>query len=266
MRKRISPPLPNRLTVTKKYGIYIFIALGLIVSLAMFRFHSTFNTKPAASSKYNYDLGLVYYNSNKPDSAIIQFRQLITANPTFDSAYYFLGRSFLEIDNTDSAEFYFNKTQVVNPNFEGLYNHLGAYYSQKKDWNNSIGAYLKTVGKGSLNIEANLALGRLYGDDGNLEAALKTLNRILKVEPQNIDALIKITIVQKRLKLYETSLKTSKKIIEIAPSNSEGYLNMGNAYHYLKEYTKRNECYIKGARLGNNYCIGALKKYSIKWN
>ncbi len=180
------------------------------------------------------------------------------------------------------------KSIEVNPKFNGVYNHLGFYYRQKKAFDKSIETYLKTIENDSTNQEANSNLAQLYMmKPDKSELSLKANNRILVSDPLNIDALLRVAEINKRIKFYDASIEVCRKIINIDPKLTDKYLYgneaerqklkeqvekigeaysiMGAAYRYKGDYKKRIDSYIIAAKLGNNASQDLLKNEKIKW-
>ena len=251
------------LKIKKTASIFLIVFFLLAICASIFWFYQP---KVKKSAQLLNKTGCSLLNLGQTDSAAVFFHEAILADTLFDSAYYNLGLVHLQRNVIDSANYYFLKTNRLNPNFTDSYNRLASWYLKNKDSDNAIDNYLKTIEIDPANKIANMALGKLYIDKDSKEDALKAYERIVSKDLTNIDALIALAILKKRMQLYQASIEICKKIISIDPNNGDGYLNMGNAYQYIKEYQKQKECYIRAARLGNNASKDWLKKRGYKWD
>ena len=87
---------------------------------------------PASSEAYS-ALGLVYYNRNLLDEALLSVQKAISFDPDNFFAYWIRGRLYRMQDRDSIAVNDFNKVLELNPNFHSAYGDLQMSYEKLKD-------------------------------------------------------------------------------------------------------------------------------------
>ena len=90
---------------------------------------------PGSSEAYS-ALGLVYYNKNSLDDALIAVQKAISFNPDNYFAYWIRGRLFRMQDRDSEAVIDFDTVLELNPNFHSAYGDLQMSYEKLKDREN----------------------------------------------------------------------------------------------------------------------------------
>lgn len=148
-----------------------------------------------------------------PDSSVPHF--LLAAAYYFNNEYDRQLREFeLAMKNKDAKEKIFRwckKFAQQNPHNEVPQILLGFIYSLRKEDDNAISCYKKT----------------------------------LELNPRNIYAYSNLGVAQTMKKNYEEALDCFSKVVEINPDYARAYYNMGNIYFCKKEFGKAAEFYEK---------------------
>jgi len=87
---------------------------------------------PGSSEAYS-ALGLVYYNRNALDEALLSVQKAISFDPDNFFAYWIRGRLYRMKDNDSEAVIDFYKVLELNPNFHSAYGDLQMSYEKLKD-------------------------------------------------------------------------------------------------------------------------------------
>jgi len=106
------------------------------------------------NADYHFDLGNSYQNLNQFDDALLHFRKALEIDPSHYKAHNNMGTIFWKIGEFDKAEFEFIKVLRINSGTPTIYNNLAAIYLQK----------------------------------GEFKKAIRHLETLLNLEPQNVDA------------------------------------------------------------------------------
>lgn len=113
---------------------------------------------------------------------------------------------------------------------------LGATYDQLKQPHDAVAAYRRALNlePGSLDAERGLANALLA--DGKLDEALKVLNQIVALEPQDAQSQIHISEIERRQGHYDQALATLEKAKPLAPGSLELSYNEALIYDSLGRY------------------------------
>ncbi len=87
---------------------------------------------PSSSEAFS-ALGLVYYNRNSLDEALLSVQKAISFDPENFFAYWIRGRLYRMQDRDTIAAIDFNKVLELNPNFHSAYGDLQMCYEKLKD-------------------------------------------------------------------------------------------------------------------------------------
>ncbi len=87
---------------------------------------------PGSSEAYS-ALGLVYYNRNSLDEALLSVQKAISFDPDNFFAYWIRGRLYRMKDRDAEAVIDFNKVLELNPDFHSAYGDLQMSYEKLKD-------------------------------------------------------------------------------------------------------------------------------------
>jgi tetratricopeptide (TPR) repeat protein len=113
---------------------------------------------------------------------------------------------------------------------------LGASYDQLHKTKDAIEAYRRASDLEPDNIDAQRGLASALLTDGQLDEALKDLNAIVAVEPQDALSQIHIAEIQRRQGHYDLALETLKKAKPLAPESLELTYNEALIYDSLGRY------------------------------
>jgi tetratricopeptide (TPR) repeat protein len=113
---------------------------------------------------------------------------------------------------------------------------LGASYDQLHKTKDAIDAYRRASDLDPDNIDAQRGLASALLTDGQLDEALKDLNAIVAVEPQDALSQIHIAEIQRRQGHYDLALDTLRKAKPLAPESLELTYNEALIYDSLGRY------------------------------
>ncbi len=113
---------------------------------------------------------------------------------------------------------------------------LGASYEQMKKNKDAVGAYHRALDMDPDNLDTERALANALSNDGQLDEALRVLQGIVALEPQDGQSQIRISDIQRRQGHYEDALKTLEKAKPLAPDSQELTYNEALIYDSLGRY------------------------------
>ncbi|HEY1193331.1 tetratricopeptide repeat protein [Flavobacterium sp.] len=210
-------------------------------AVAKLRIAEQFTRKNEERARYRFILGQMYQEEEKRDSAIYFYDQVIDLNRKADRKYmmhaYAKKAQLFDYGKDNDTIFLKTFNKLVNdrenrPYYDFLFYEMGVYYDKKKDQDNALNFYNKSLGRKSkdpyLMASAYRNIGNMYFKNTNYTMAAKYYDSTLvKLDPKtreyafieknrkNLDNVIKYEAVAKRndsiIKVYNLPA-TEKKI------------------------------------------------------
>lgn len=210
-------------------------------AVAKLRIAEQFTRKNEERARYRFILGQMYQEEEKRDSAIYFYDQVIDLNRKADRKYmmhaYAKKAQLFDYGKDNDTIFLKTFNRLVTdrenrPYYDFLFYEMGVYYDKKKDQDNALKFYNKSLGRKSkdpyLMASAYRNIGNMYFKNTNYTMAAKYYDSTLvKLDPKtreyafieknrkNLDNVIKYEAVAKRndsiIKVYNLPA-TEKKI------------------------------------------------------
>lgn len=147
------------------------------------------------------NLGNLLRELRRLKEAELLIREAIRLNPNFDEAYLSLGNILKEMGKLEEAELYTRKAIKLKPNFGSAYLILGIILRCLGKFDESELYTLKAI---KFNTSANLALSfrnlsLLLYVKGNVNLALKNIEKASSIDPISKDNQLLLSIFRKRI-------------------------------------------------------------------
>lgn len=176
------------------------------------------------------------------------FEGLVSKNPHSAFLLYRLASSQMQAKEYDSAIETAKKSIEIKPDFSRALTLLGQLYFLKGDFVKASSA-LENALKHDQNEEIYLLLSRQYSERKDYRNAVAVLERLLKVEPDSVSALITIAAIyseklkddKKAKQYYERALELIPDELNILNALAQLYLNMNNKAEAMKYFRKMEE-------------------------
>ena len=81
----------------------------------------------------HFGLGNVLLMSNKPESALLEYKEAIKLDPDHTPSYVNLGHTLFKLGQSDQAQKTYKTILLKQPNIPEVHKSLGLIYSQKKE-------------------------------------------------------------------------------------------------------------------------------------
>jgi len=86
-------------------------------------------------------------------------------------------------------------------------------------------------------------------EDGDVSAALRLYDLVLKKEPSNIRALVDKGVTLQNIGKIKLAINSYNKVLSISPENLDALLNKGAALHSDEQYLNAIKCYDEVLRI-----------------
>ena len=176
-------------------------------------------SKLSARARSHTELGAAYFQQNKLEIALDEFKYAAQIDPNYAQAYNGLGLVYAALGEDAKADVNFKKAIQVEPRNSESHNNYGSFLCARKHYDESITHFLEAV-KNPLYATPNLA----YANAGicsirknDIENAEIYLSKALQIEPLTHPAAIQLADIQLKRGDATTANKTLQNALLAAP-------------------------------------------------
>jgi len=144
--------------------------------------------EPNYANSRNYISYVLVYLLNDFNAALPHINHSIAYKETTE-LYFYKAIVMRETKHADSAEFYLNKCIKRDNDFYDAYSLLMFDYNLTKNYQKSIDMFYKALENGVKTEQIHLGLAKTFEEMGNKDEAIKNYREIVKINPQNKDAI-----------------------------------------------------------------------------
>ena len=221
-------------------------------------FNRAIEQEPQRSEHY-FAKGLLLANQKHYAEAESTIRSGIKVSPDSAVGYYYLGRISVEARDFDKATTHFEQAVTLNAAFEPAYVALGSVYEAKQDRDKAIGIYRRYLqGVNPRNREIRHHLIRLQVSAKQYDEALHELEGMLAEDPSDLDAQLRMGLVYGEQKNYSKAIQQLNQILTVRPAELKVRDYLGYLYEETKDYPKAIEAYRHNLTLEPSYFEGHL--------
>ncbi|GJM31211.1 MAG: hypothetical protein DHS20C18_02120 [Saprospiraceae bacterium] len=138
---------------------------------------------------------------------------------------------------------------AANPKEASLYAQRGNLFYKNDGYDEAIQDLTVALSLDSTNVNYHHLLADIYLDYYKSRLALKTMERAAQLYPKRIPTLLKLSEFQLILKMNEASLKTIDKVLQIDPQNSEAFFMMGLNFKEMEDINRAINSFQKAVEL-----------------
>ena len=197
-----------------------------------------------AASVYN-NRGLYYYDNEKYDLALADFKRALELDPIGANPYINRGNVYLAQEEYEIALKNYTRAIELDPKDPIPYGNRGLTYQSMDKVDLATKDYNKVIDMAPDDAVSYSDRGNFYYDIGKYELALKDYNKALSLDGDNIDYYNDRGDAYTELKEYAKALKDYNTSIKMDAEHSVAYENRGYVYEKLgkddsavKDYTK----------------------------
>ena len=137
-------------------------------------------------------------------------------------------RKIMNFFNVGKYDVVIKKSKILlkkNPEFIALYNIIGISHQKEKNYKEAINTFKKGLLIDTLSLELNLNLANTYKLERDFKQAEQTYEKILKINPSYVLALLNYGNLKNDLNLVEDSLSLYNKALAVDENNFSIHFN-----------------------------------------
>jgi tetratricopeptide (TPR) repeat protein len=197
-------------------------------------------TDPTYEKAY-YNLGKVYQAQRKWDKASEAFEQAVERSPDNANFRYDLGEAYLEAKQLDKAESALKKATELDPKLFKAFWRLGLVYMYLEKPKEADAALRQAIELNPRMDKPFVALGQLYLNwDADKEAA-QVFAECVRANETSAECYNFYGVALKELKQYDQAVKAFKQAIDLDGTMFEAVYNCGMTYAEWYEESHSNE-------------------------
>ena len=214
------------------------------------------DSKPEKPWEAYYRLGLCKRELGEYENAITAFQGALKENPQDVRINRDLAQSFHKAAQYEKAEEVYKLLTQLTPEDEIFYYRtILSMYNEAKMHDKAIEAAKAIIKLDPNNADAVYNLGYMYFILKKYSEAIQTFKSALVLRPNFEYAYANIGNCSFQIKNYSQALWAYEKLVEIAPENSDAWFNMAVSYMQLKRYNNALKALKKTIELRPNYAI-----------
>ncbi len=169
--------------------------------------------------------------------AVARYEKVLENHPTFASAYYGMGMAFARDGNLRQAAEAFRQAQAYNPNDTRYSNALrkvvaveyneGNRLYKARDWEAAAAAYQEAYRLDPGFHQAYYRLARSYQNLGEIDSALKTLDRCIEIQADYIPAYVDKGNILSREGHSKEAEAVFRQALSIDPKSDKAWVGLG---------------------------------------
>jgi tetratricopeptide (TPR) repeat protein len=185
----------------------------------------------------HYYLGRIGVEGKDLEKAVANFEKALALNPTFEPAYVALGSVYEANQQRDKAiAVYRRYLQSVNPKNREIRHHLVRLQIGAKKYDEALQELESMLAEDPGDLDAQLRIGLIYGEQKNYPKAIERLNNILAARPAELKVRDYLGYLYEESKNYPKAVEAYAMNVKLEPSYFEGHLHLGVLQYRLKQF------------------------------
>ncbi|HET7818332.1 MAG TPA: tetratricopeptide repeat protein, partial [Bacteroidia bacterium] len=186
---------------------------------------------------------------------------VLKKNNNVSLAHTNLGNVFVEESKPDSALLHYEKALEINPaNKTALTNRASVYFQQGR-YTAAIHNYKKIISIYSKEPDAYAGIGLCYYSQDKYDSALLYYNKYQALDSSNADMYVNIGLAKHRLGKYNDALKDYNKAIVISPSLADAFTKRGVLKFEMHDTTGACMDWHEASKLGVSDVSSIIQTY-----
>jgi len=220
----------------------------------------TIEDSPNSSRAHN-NLGMIYLQKDRTDSAIREFQASIAIES--DPEYHHnLGMAYQKKGMKEEALQEYYRVLAVNPNSALTHNNMGNILIDKGRFDEGILKFKEALRLKPNYYDAHYNLGLAYFKKGFLDASIDEFKLAIHYEPDHAEAHSCLGTAYANKGLFNKAILEIEEAIRLKPNYPNAYKNLGIIYlNYKKDVQKAVYCFNEFLRLDpKNSEAGMIKR------
>ncbi|MRR16394.1 MAG: tetratricopeptide repeat protein [Deltaproteobacteria bacterium] len=175
-------------------------------------------------------LGLLYYDMRRFDEAVAEFSSLLAEAPEDDKLLYLLANALEQKGDTAKALAMYRK---IAPAFELYANaqiHAAMILKKENRLAEAVSIITGAIGKKNDQVILYLYLSALYEDGKNMAAAEKIVREGIALFPSSTDLHYALGTILEKSNRFEESIRSMEKVLALDPQNADALNFIGYSY------------------------------------
>lgn len=175
------------------------------------------------SDRIHYYLGSLYEETKQNDAAIAELRKIKPGSKMYSDAALHVAYLMKQKGQVEQAKIYMKDSIARAPEISGFYVFAASLEEETRNLSEAISILESGVKKFTEDEKIRYYLGSLYDRQGDTDRGLEQMEEIIKINPENVDALnyIGYTWTQKGVRLNDAE-KMLRRALGLKPDN--GYI------------------------------------------
>ncbi|MHC4526626.1 MAG: tetratricopeptide repeat protein [Planctomycetota bacterium] len=236
----------------------------------------------------NLAIGRALLAQGKHDQAVDASRKELALAPNSIQCHYLLGQAYAQMEKYEKAKEHYLKVVKSEPNYTDAYyglfqacsrlgekeqarTHITRFRqlkSQRQDRGRDLDISIELAQVRASATRLYLGISKVYISCGNHKKAENILREALRVDPNQVACLKKLTTVYQRISNPEAALETSHRVTILEPDNPLGFLVMGTLAMQLNRFDQAESALKRAIELAPQASVGyrELAKLYLKAN
>ena len=192
---------------------------------------------------YFSNVGMVYYQNQKPERAVFYLGLSTSINPQSIDAQNNLANIYSELKKPDKAIKHYNLALKADPNNASTLFNLGLVFMETGDSDKAIDSFLQVVQIEPGFSPAHKKLANLYLQNKRLMSSLLHLKLLARIQPENLQNHLNIASAYGRMGQHAVALETLKRAQSQFPNSPEIHAGLAEAYYRMEDFQRAIEQY-----------------------
>ena len=185
-----------------------------------------------------YDLGVVEVAQKRYPSAVLHLRRAVDLKPDSVDARNALGMALKDSGQLGEAEKQFREILKADPNSVEALNHLAEILAAQKLYSAAIGYWDKALALDAGNVDAGIARAIALSENGDQNAAISSLQQIVKTHPDLAVAHFNLGTVYANQKSFRQAGDEYREAARLNPADPQARFSLAKCLAFLGDYAE----------------------------
>jgi tetratricopeptide (TPR) repeat protein len=192
----------------------------------------------------HYNLGLIYGNRKQMKEASVEFEKVLKLDPKFDpNIYFLLASAYQDMGNTADARTALEEGIRRKPGDLKMLRGLAYLQFNGKEDEAAIRTLQQILEIEPTDVGSRIELAQLYQKNNQAEPAIGNYRDVLRTDPANFVAHYNLGLIYFRQKSYAQAAAELDAANQAKPGNSDLLERLGDAYALQKQHAKAAAAY-----------------------